>query len=42
VLYTPERIAVELAALSVERAERLTRAAGEATAVDTLVVARKR
>jgi SAM-dependent methyltransferase len=41
VLYTPEAIPAELATLDVVRAERLTRAAGEATAVDTLVVARR-
>lgn len=42
VLYRPETIAVELDDLAIERAERLTRPAGEATAVDTLVVARRR
>lgn len=42
VLYTPETVAAELAGLEVARAERLTRPAGEATAVDTLVVARRR
>jgi len=41
VLYTPETVAAELEGLAVDRAERLTRAAGDATAVDTLVVARK-
>ena len=41
VLYTPESVAAELEGLAVERAERLTRPAGDATAVDTLVVARK-
>ncbi len=41
VLYTPETIAAELDGLDVRRSERLTRAAGEATAVDTLVVAAK-
>jgi len=41
VLYTPETIAAELQGLAVDRTERLTRPADEATAVDTLVVARK-
>jgi SAM-dependent methyltransferase len=41
VLYAPETIAAELGGLGVQRAGRLTRPAGEATAVDTLVVARK-
>jgi hypothetical protein len=41
VLYTPETIAADLDGLTVERAERLTRAAGGTTAVDTLVVARR-
>lgn len=41
VLYTPETISAELDSLEVERAERLTRPAGEAQAVDTLVIARK-
>ena len=41
VLYTPGTVVAELQGLAVERAERLTRPAGEATAVDTLVVARK-
>jgi SAM-dependent methyltransferase len=40
VLYARETIASDLEGLSIERAERLTRPAGEATAVDTLVVAR--
>ena len=40
-LYTPEGVAEELAGLEIARAERLMRPAGEATAVDTLVVARK-
>jgi SAM-dependent methyltransferase len=39
-LYTPEGVAGELAGLDIARAERLMRPAGEATAVDTLVVAR--
>ena len=42
VLYTPKTISVELGGLRVEKATRVTRAAGEAEAVDTLVVARKR
>src|SRR5581483_2091239 len=42
VLYTPETIASEVDGAEVERAERLTRPAGEATAVDTIVVARRR
>jgi SAM-dependent methyltransferase len=41
VLYTPETIAAELERLEIVKAERLRRPAGEATAVDTLVVARK-
>src|SRR4029077_13091541 len=41
VLYTPETIAAELEGCEVVRAERLRRPAGEATAVDTLVLARK-
>jgi SAM-dependent methyltransferase len=41
VLYTPETVAAEFPGLVVERAERLTRPVGDATAVDTLVVARK-
>ena len=41
-LYTPETIVAELPGLEAERAERLTRPTGEATAVDTLVVARRR
>jgi SAM-dependent methyltransferase len=40
-LYTPEGVAGELSGLEIARAERLTRPAGDATAVDTLVVARK-
>ena len=41
VLYTPETIAAELERLEIVKAERLRRPAGEATAVDTLVIARK-
>lgn len=41
VLYTPETIAAELVDVTVEKAARVTRPAGEAEAVDTLVVARK-
>jgi len=41
VLHTPDGVAAELAGLAVDRAERVTRRAGEATAVDTLVVARR-
>jgi SAM-dependent methyltransferase len=40
-LYTPAGIAGELGGLEIECAERLTRRAGEADAVDTLVRARK-
>ena len=40
-LYTPETIAAELERLEIVKAERLRRPAGEATAVDTLVVARR-
>jgi hypothetical protein len=42
VLYTPEGIASELPDLEIANAERLTRTAGEAEAVDTLVTARAR
>jgi SAM-dependent methyltransferase len=42
VLYTPDGIAGELAGLEIVTAKRLTRSAGEAEAVDTLVTARAR
>jgi SAM-dependent methyltransferase len=42
VLYTPEAIARELAALELVKAERRTRQTGDAEAVDTLVIARAR
>jgi SAM-dependent methyltransferase len=42
VLYTPDGVARELAGLEIAKAERLTRTAGEAEAVDTLVTARAR
>jgi SAM-dependent methyltransferase len=42
VLYTPDGVARELAGLEIAKAERLTRPAGDAEAVDTLVTARAR
>jgi SAM-dependent methyltransferase len=42
VLYTPESIAEELPGLEIARAERITRSAGDATAVDSIVVAARR